>query len=140
MWLMDLRTETEVQFRETAESETLAAFMAPPSYYPLGDDDDADTIRTNVRLPRELDADIKLIAALWTALDVAMKKKSPRKWKGNSVMERFIQVGVAGFWDQVGGRPDTAEDRDAFVERAIARLAKRGDTSSAPPDDSDSDK
>jgi hypothetical protein len=68
-----------------------------------------------------------------------MKKKAPRKWKGNSVMERFIQVGVAGFWEQIGGRPDTAEDRDAFIERAIEKLAKRADLA-APADDSDDEK
>lgn len=94
------------------------------SYYPTDDDESGERVTTSVRLPKELHADIELIATLWNEFDAALGKKRAKKWKASSVIERLIAVGVDGFWQQVGGRPLTKEGRQDFVRSAVVRIRK----------------
>lgn len=95
------------------------------SYYPMDEEGVSDRVRTSVRLPVEQQQDIELMAHLWNELDRALGRKKPRKWKAASVIERLIAVGIDGFWAQVGGRPATAEERKALIERVVEQATSR---------------
>lgn len=91
-------------------------------YYPLKDSDGPRT-RQSVRLTAEQQSDAKLIADLWSAFDAALDvEREGRGWTPTSVLERLIAVGIDGFWAEVGGRPESMEDRAEFVRRAVEKL------------------
>jgi len=94
------------------------------SYYPLDESDSEEKVRTSVELPLELHLDVQFLADLWNEIDKTLGKRRRRKWKAASVQRRLIEVGVAGFWQQVGGRPATKQDRQEFVAQALERLRK----------------
>jgi alpha-glucosidase (family GH31 glycosyl hydrolase) len=73
----------------------------------------------------KLNDDVELMAEFWNQLDAALGKKRARKWKAASVIERLIEVGVDGFWAQIGGRPDTKEAREAAVSRVVAQARQK---------------
>lgn len=95
-----------------------------PSYYPVDEETDSKRVATSVRLQKEQHEDIELIAKLWNEIDEELGRKRPRKWKASSVIERLIAVGIAGFWEQAGARPEDKADRDQVVAHVIERLKK----------------
>lgn len=120
---MDQTTETDVGWHASNFDAKLASLMADASWYPTEEEEDEqEPVRTSVSLTPEAHAEIQLIADLWNELDQLLGKKQKRKWKPSSVMERFIRVGIAGFWSQVGGRPATSEGRGEYMRAAIAKL------------------
>lgn len=96
-------------------------FMAA-SYYPLDEEDSGEQVKTSIRLSAERHEDIQLIAELWNEIDQQLGRQRARRWKAASVIQRLIHVGIDGFWQQVGGRPTTKQDRQAFIATAVERL------------------
>lgn len=94
------------------------------SYYPIDDDSDEERVRFSVRLSARQNEDLESIAKLWNEIDLVLERKRPRKWKSASVIERMVQVGIDGFWEQIGGRPPSKEGRQDFIRKAIADLRK----------------
>lgn len=94
------------------------------SYYPVDEDEGGKRVTRSVRLPEEVHSDIELIAKLWSEFDAARGKTRAKKWKSSGVIERLLEVSVAGFWQQVGGRPPTKEGREDFIRRALAQVRK----------------
>lgn len=92
------------------------------SYYPVDEDSEDERVKTSVRLPKQDHDDIEIIAELWNEFDRVLDRPRPRKWKAASVIERLIEVGIDGFWGQVGGRPDTKEGREEFVRKAVEKI------------------
>ena len=94
--------------------------------YPVEEGRDAsERIRFNLRAFKDKLDEVKLIAVYWRELDNALGVKRKRVWEPNSVIERFIDIGIDLFWHQVGGRPTEAEDRDEFLKRAVAFLKSK---------------
>jgi len=92
-------------------------------YYPMKEVDEVRT-RTSIRLTSEQQSDAALIAELWAAFDDALElQRAGRKWTATSVLERLVAVGIDGFWQEVGGRPESTEDREEFIRRAVERLS-----------------
>lgn|GEM_PF-2640563 len=95
------------------------------SYYPLDGDRDTGRVPLTVRLQPDRHEDIKMLVRLWTEFDAALGTKREKKWKPSLVVERLIDVGIDGFWQQVGGRPESVEGREDFIKRAVTRLKKQ---------------
>ncbi|NTX07009.1 hypothetical protein [Myxococcus sp. CA040A] len=95
------------------------------SYYPVEQDRDSGRVPLTIRLQPDRHEDVELLVRLWTELDASLGTKRAKKWKPSLVVERLIDVGVDGFWQQVGGRPETQEGREEFIRRAVARLKKQ---------------
>jgi hypothetical protein len=100
-------------------------FLMAPSYYPFDDEEDVERVATTVRLRPIQHEDIETISDLWNAMDDALGRKRQKKWKASSVIERLLAVGIDGFWEQVGGRPSSKADREAFVKQAVEQLKKK---------------
>lgn len=97
------------------------------SYYPVDEDDEPGKVRFTTAVKAELHADLDLVADLWNEFDEHLEKNRRVKWKGTtSVLERFVAIGLDGFWQQVGGRPPTKEGREEFIRAAIERIRKQG--------------
>lgn len=97
------------------------------SYYPLDETNEDARIRTSVRLPVDKHRRVEFLVDLWNALDKAQGKRRAKKWKAASVIERLVSVGLDNFAKQVGGFPETAEQRQAMLKRAgevVAKLKK----------------
>lgn len=90
-------------------------------YYPMDAGGDG-RIKTSVRLTSEQRADVDLIADLWNGFDAALGRTGGKSWTATSVLERLIAVGIDGFWQEVGGRPESSGDRAEFIRRAVERL------------------
>lgn len=103
------------------------AMLSPmsKSYYPLDGDRDTGRVSLTIRLQPDRHEDIKMLVRLWTEFDAALGTKREKKWKPSMVVERLIDVGIDGFWQQVGGRPESQEGREEFIRRAVARLKKQ---------------
>lgn len=123
-----VHTGTAVQWRAGKFGANLAAFMKRVSYYPLDNGEPTvERITTSVRLPADKHSRIEFLAELWNALDRASGKKNKRKWKPASVIARLVDVGLDGFAEQIGGFPDSQEQRREMLKRAedvIGRLKK----------------
>lgn len=91
------------------------------AYYPVDEDGRGTLVKTSIRMSEQDLADISLIAELWTELDRSLGKRR-REWKTASVVERLISVGIAGVWQQLGGRPESKGGREDFIKRAIQQL------------------
>ena len=108
--------------REGLVSRKFAFRMRIMGYYPLKEAEGVRT-RQSVRLTPEQQADAALIAELWAAFDDALGvERAGRGWTATSVLERLIAVGIDGFWQEVGGRPESSGDRAEFIRRAVERL------------------
>ncbi len=81
---------------------------------------------TSVRLSPSEKEQIEFLAKLWTAMDRAAEVPDARKWKTATVIERFLRVGLDGFYGQIGGFPATETDRQAVLRRA-SEVVKRVD-------------
>src|SRR6266545_3308129 len=114
------------QWRGPKNGATVGALMAA-AYYPLNEDQEAERIRTSVRLPIPEHERVAFLADLWNALDKASGKKRAKKWKAASVIERLVSVGLDGFAGQIGGWPESKAERAEMIKRAsevIDRLKK----------------
>lgn len=118
--------ETDVQWLASEFGARVGHQLMSASYYPVSEEQDSERVRTTVRLKKELHEDVEFVVQLWNEFDKALKRKGAKKWKANSVIERFVEVGVAGFWQQVGGRPESQQDREEFIRLAVERIKKQG--------------
>lgn len=121
-------TATGVQFRKSKIGARSGfgfdlAALAMSGYYPLDDDADVELKATSVRVPMALYRDIEFIAELWNEFDKVRDVKRPSRWKPSSVMERLLQVGRDGFVAQLGGFPESDEERAEFIRRAKSKVA-----------------
>lgn len=119
---MDNPTEDRPLFASDVGAR-LFLLMAP-TYFPIEEEDEKKRVPTTVRLMEAKHEDVELIAELWNQMEEELGRKRRRQWRASSVMERLIDVGVAGFWEQVGGRPEGKADRVELVRRTIERLKK----------------
>ena len=92
--------------------------------YPLGDEEEDGKVRLSVTLTKEQYADLIAAGKIWDAIDKALGKKR-QKWKLTRVLSRFLDRARDIFWDELGGRPASAEDLDKFVAQAVERIKQR---------------
>lgn len=102
----------------------MLSLLMAQRYYPEAEEE-GEKVQTSVRLPTQQHEDILLIADLWNELDKVLGRRRPRKWKPASVIERLIAVGIEGFWGQIGGRPETEDDRKAALAKAVELARER---------------
>jgi hypothetical protein len=114
------------QWRGPKLGATLEELMAGgSSYYPIDEVEGPDEERFTASLPREMRADLELVSELWNELDKALGIKRP-KWKPTSnTLERLVGKSLTGVWDELGGRPQSQADREAFIKAAIERIRSR---------------
>jgi hypothetical protein len=93
-------------------------------YYPAEDETEPNAVRFSVTLTKEQHADLELVARLWNEFDARLGIKRQHKWKLNSVLARFVSLGLDGQWEELGGRPSTAEGREEVVRVAAERVKK----------------
>lgn len=114
---------TREQWPASKIGARIFALMA--DYYPLDEEKAGEVERITVSFPKEMAEELELVAELWNEFDKEFDKKR-EKWLVARVIRRFVSVGLDGFWNQVGGRPQNKEDREKFVRTAIEKLeAKR---------------
>lgn len=97
------------------------------SYYPMDEEDDSTRVPSTVRLSERDHERIQFMADLWNALDASRDLNRAKKWKASSVIERLVQVGLDGFGAQIGGWPESRDERAAMLRRAgevVNRLKK----------------
>lgn len=94
-------------------------------YYPLEEESEDDRVRLSISLSKEQHAALQLIELLWNALDDALGRQTGRKWKISRVVERFVSVGIKGFWDEVGGEPAPGMSNEEFIRQAVDRVRRQ---------------
>lgn len=108
-------------------SKNGATYVADMSDYLPPEDEEQVVARIGVtiRFKPEHHEELKLIAAFWNELDSALGRKRRKKWKVSTVVERLVARGIAGFWNELGGRPESSEDRKAFLKRAVEVMRRQ---------------
>lgn len=81
---------------------------------------ESSKVALSVRLEPELHASLNELAAFWTELDAALLGDAALKTGVGDVITRLLEVGLAGAWTELGGRPESEKDRAALVKRAAA--------------------
>jgi hypothetical protein len=84
----------------------------------------AEEERFSITLDKETLDQVEFLAELWNAIDAARKVKRYRKWVASNVCPTLIRASVAGVLEEMGGFPESKQEREAVIAKAVAEVLR----------------